>query len=358
MPKKTTSTNALSASLCGELMAKWKWYKSDIDGIKKNGLKVFSTFSCGGGSSYGYKLAGYELLGNCEIDNKINAMYVKNHKPKYNFNMDIRDFNKLRSLPEELHDLDILDGSPPCSTFSMAGEREKNWGKAKQFREGQKKQVLDDLFFAFLETVERLKPKVVVAENVDGMTKGKSKYYITMVINEFRKLGYEVQIFRLNAMFMNVPQSRVRIFFVANRMNFPKLTINPNEKPILFREVATKDNKPMNKNMETYRLMKNYMIDSDRTIGHINLRVYNKNSSFTRNIIRFNKVYPTLISGGDDYREDLKYISDKEYISVSTFPQDYDFNGNPVKYVCGMSVPPRMMEYIAREIARQWFRRE
>ncbi len=335
---------------------KWKWYKSDLKNIKKNGLKVFSTFSCGGGSSYGYKLAGYDLIGNCEIDNKINAMYVKNHRPKYNFNMDIRDFNKIPNLPKELFELDILDGSPPCSTFSVAGEREKNWGREKKFREGQKKQTLDDLFFAFLETVERLKPKAVIAENVDGMTKGKAKYYITMVINEFKKIGYDVQIFRLNAMFMNVPQSRVRIFFIANRMGFPKLIINPNEKPILFRDIASTNNRPMNRNTETYRLMRDYMIDSDNNIGDINKRVYNKLSSFTRNIIRFNKVYPTLISGGDDYREDFKYISDYEYISVSTFPQDYDFDGNPVKYVCGMSVPPRMMEYIAKEVAKQWFR--
>ena len=336
---------------------KWKWYKSDLKHVKKNGLKVFSTFSCGGGSSYGYKLAGYDLLGNCEIDAKINAMYVKNHKPKYNFNMDIRDFNRIQNLPKELFHLDILDGSPPCSTFSMAGIREEAWGKEKHFKEGQKKQVLDDLFFIFLQTVERLQPKVVVAENVDGMTKGNAKYYITMVIQEFRKLGYEVQIFRLNAMFMNVPQSRTRIFFIANRMGFPKLTIEPSEKPILFREIASKNARPMNKNMEAYWLMKNYMTKKDRNIGTINKRVFNKNSQFNANIIRFDKVCPTVTSGGCDYREDLKYVMDSEYISASTFPQDYNFNGNPVKYVCGMSVPPRMMEYIAKEIAKQWFKR-
>lgn len=336
---------------------KWKWYKSDLENVKKNGLKVFSTFSCGGGSSYGYKLAGYDLVGNCEIDKKINAMYVKNHKPKYNFNMDIRDFNRLPELPKELYELDILDGSPPCSTFSMSGEREKNWGKEKKFREGQKKQVLDDLFFSFLQTVERLQPKVVVAENVDGMTKGNARYYITMVIKEFNRIGYDVQIFRFNAMFMNVPQSRTRIFFIANRMGFPKIKIEPNEKPILFQEVASKNAKPMNKTMEAYQLMKRYMIPKDRNIGTINKRVFNKNSQFNASIVRFKKVYPTLTSAGCDYREDLKYVADSEYISVSTFPQDYDFNGNPVKYVCGMSVPPMMMEYIAKEIAKQWFRR-
>ena len=336
---------------------KWKWYKSDIARVPKNGLKVFSTFSCGGGSSYGYKLAGYDLIGNCEIDNKINAMYVKNHKPRFNYNMDIRDFNRVQNLPKELFELDILDGSPPCSTFSMAGSREDAWGKEKHFREGQKKQTLDDLFFAFLDTVERLQPKVVVAENVDGMTRGKAKYYITMVIREFQRIGYEVQIFRLNAMFMNVPQNRVRIFFIANRMRFPKLAINPNEKPILYGEIASRNAKTINPKTQGYHLMKYYMIPSDRNIGDINERVKGKPSNFNTPIFRFNKVCPTITANAEAYREDICYVPDKDIISASTFPQDYDFNGNPVKYVCGMSVPPMMMEYIAGEIAKQWFKR-
>lgn len=334
---------------------KWKWYKSDLQNVKKNGLKVFSTFSCGGGSSYGYKLAGYDLIGNCEIDSKINAMYVKNHKPRYNFNMDIRDFNRIKSIPDELYSLDILDGSPPCSTFSMAGSREEAWGKEKQFREGQKRQTLDDLFFEFLKTVNRLKPKVVIAENVDGMTRGKARYYITMVIKEFRNIGYDVQIFRLNSMFMNVPQSRERIFFIANRMNFPKLTINPDEKPVLYKEIATKA-RTINKKTQGYWLIKNHLKPSDRNIGDINERLKGKPSNFNTPIFRFNKVCPTITANAQAYREDVCYVPDKDIISASTFPQDYDFCGNPVKYVCGMSVPPRMMEYIAKEVAKQWFR--
>ncbi|XBO87446.1 hypothetical protein AAGG52_04690 [Bacillus licheniformis] len=64
--------------------------------------------------------------------------------------MDIRDFNKMENLPDELFNLDIFDGSPPCSVFSIAGDREKAWGKEKAFREGQAKQSLDDLFFITL----------------------------------------------------------------------------------------------------------------------------------------------------------------------------------------------------------------
>lgn len=340
------------------MMTGWKWHKSDLQKINKNGLKVLSTFSCGGGSSYGYKLAGYDVLGNVEIDHKINSMYVKNHNPKYNFHMDIRDFNRLDDIPDELHGIDILDGSPPCSTFSMAGSREDAWGVKKVFREGQKKQVLDDLFMEFMCTVKKLNPKVVVAENVDGMTRGKAKYYITMVINEFKKLGYDVQLFRLNSMFMGVPQSRVRIFFVANRMGFPQLKLQPSERPILYGEIASRKAQPISRTAKAYGLMKYNMIPSDTCIGDINERLYGKKSNFNTPIFRFNKVCPTITANSAAYREDICYVPDADIISASTFPQDYDFDGNAVKYVCGMSVPPLMMKYIAKQIHKQWFNRK
>ena len=80
----------------------WKWTFADYP-KEKNGLNVFSCFACGGGSTMGYKLAGCEVLGCCEIDPKMNEVYIANHNPKYNFLMDIREFNKLPNdeIPEE-----------------------------------------------------------------------------------------------------------------------------------------------------------------------------------------------------------------------------------------------------------------
>lgn len=160
----------------------WKWTFADYP-TQNNGLKVFSCFSCGGGSTMGYKLAGCEVIGNVEIDPKMNELYKLNHNPKYNFCMDIRDFNNIPDdeLPDELFNLDILDGSPPCTTFSMAGQRAKVWGKKKKFREGQKEQILDDLLFVFIDTVAKLKPKTVIMENVEGLAKGAAVNYLNKV---------------------------------------------------------------------------------------------------------------------------------------------------------------------------------
>ena len=92
-------------------MFNWKWFLKDIKQDKS--VNVFSCFSCGGGSTMGYKRAGFKVIGNVEIDVAMNKMYLKNFNPTYNYNMDLRDFNKLEDLPEELYRLDILDGSPP-----------------------------------------------------------------------------------------------------------------------------------------------------------------------------------------------------------------------------------------------------
>ena len=93
----------------------WKWSMANDYPKEKNGLKVFSCFACGGSSTMGYKLAGCEVIGCCEIDPRMNEVYIKNHKPKHNFCMDIRKFNEIpnEDLPKELFNLNILDGSPP-----------------------------------------------------------------------------------------------------------------------------------------------------------------------------------------------------------------------------------------------------
>ena len=151
----------------------YNWKLSDTVFTKDKG-KVFSCFACGGGSTMGYKLAGFDVIGHNDIDPKMVEVYKENHKPKYSFLESITTFAKRKDLPKELYELDILDGSPPCSSFSMAGNREKDWGKEKKFREGQELQVLDTLFFDFIDLANELKPKVVVAENVKGLMHAES----------------------------------------------------------------------------------------------------------------------------------------------------------------------------------------
>lgn len=338
-------------------MAEYEWYLSDLNKVKKNDYKVFSCFSCGGGSSLGYKLAGFNVIGNCEIDKRINNIYVKNNHPKYNYCMGIQEMNKLKEFPEELYHLDILDGSPPCSTFSMAGQREENWGKNKKFREGQASQILDDLFFEFIDLAAILKPKIVIAENVKGLIMGNAKGYVNLIVKKFNEIGYKVQLFLLNAATMGVPQKRERVFFIATRkdIQFPNLVLNFNETPIKYGEIKDSKYKPLGKDTMIYHRWKK-RVKSDSNLGDTVKRTENgKISSFNTQYLKDDRVPNTIAAGGSlPVRFDVPgYATERDIKIIQTFPQDYDFLGSNVQYICGMSVPPIMMKKISEQVKIQ-----
>lgn len=332
----------------------WDWKKDELNPGKS--VQVFSTFSCGGGSSMGYKKAGFEVIGNVEIDPRMNDLYVRNNHPRFNFCEDLREFNKRDDLPEELFDLDILDGSPPCTSFSTVGVRERDWGKKKTYREGQKNQVLDDLFFVFLETVEKLRPKIVVAENVVGLTTGKAKGYVNLIVKRFHQLGYEVQIFKLNAAHMDVPQARHRVFFIANRCGFDKIRMQFNFDPIKFGQIRSEEPGKKGSSFEQ-TMMKNATRADTRFLDTAARLTGEKTRYYSSMILHDDRVAPCITSAGSFWRyHDKTKVTKTDIIRCQTFPSDYDFADQDVQYVCGMSVPPNMMANVATEIYEQWLK--
>lgn len=336
----------------------WKWSFADYP-KQKNGLKVFSCFACGGGSTMGYKLAGCEVLGCCEIDPKMNEVYKKNHNPKYNFLMDIREFNKLpaEEIPTELFDLDILDGSPPCTTFSIAGDREDSWGKMKKFREGQAEQTLDDLSFIFIETVEKLKPKAVIMENVEGILLGEAWQYVQKIYKHFADIGYNVKHYLCKGELMGVPQSRHRVFFIAIRndikFDFFNFDMSFNYVPIKYGEIKEGEGEPLNKNTEIFRWLCKAN-ENDKRIGDTIVRLGEKEKLFNERICWEHNVLQTVTAGGGIYRgKEKTKISKQDVIYAATFPCDYDFIDNSyrnVRYICGMSVPPIMTKRVVERL--------
>ena len=336
----------------------WKWTFADYP-KEKNGLKVFSCFACGGGSTMGYKLAGCEVLGCCEIDPKMNEVYVKNHHPKYNFLMDIREFNKIpnEEIPEELFHLDILDGSPPCTTFSMAGEREDSWGKKKKFREGQAEQTLDDLSFVFIETVAKLKPRCVIMENVEGLLLGEAWSYVQEIYRQFKEIGYQVKHWLCKGENMGIPQKRHRVFFVALRSdvmyNLEDIDMSFNYEPVTYEDIKSGTMKPLGEGTD-YRNLTLAALPTDKCIADVNLRLYNKNSGFQSIFVDSNSILPTLRAKPDIIdRKAVSYVSKETLIHAQTFPEDYDFGRDAithVQYILGMSVPPIMIKRIVQRL--------
>jgi DNA (cytosine-5)-methyltransferase 1 len=311
----------------------------------------------------GYKRAGCEVIAANEIDPSMAHHYKQNLHPRYYYLCPIRDLVTME-LPRELFGIDILDGSPPCSTFSLSGNRERSWGIEKHFREGQAVQVLDDLFFDYLDLVERLSPKVAIAENVQGMLFGNAKGYVKAIMARFRELNYRPQIFLVNAADCGVPQKRKRIFFCALRsdIDMPPLRLAPVHKWISAGD-ATRDvqdltdeeidnTKPAPLDLKYWPKTK-----QGRIYTHYILRYENRNANWNHR--RLNGASPscTLCASHATYLHwrECRKLSYREWKRLGSFPDDYRAKTDSIgKYIIGMSVPPKMTETVARAVCEQW----
>jgi len=321
----------------------YNWTLKDAIFTKDKG-KVFSCFACGGGSTMGYKLAGFDVLGCNEIDPKMIEAYKINHNPKYAYLEPIQTFKNRTDLPTELYNLDILDGSPPCSSFSMAGNREKDWGKEKKFREGQAEQILDNLFFDFIDLAKELQPKVVVAENVSGLMMGAAKDYVKRIYLAFKDAGYELKIepYLLDASKMGVPQRRKRVFFIALRKDLSLQFM---------------------KQIDMFQLAPHLDMDFSETLIPVKDFLELKQSRETQNytesrfgdvMVDVNRPCNTITPANRYWFNNDKLLSDKTIIKIGSFPLDYNFSNKQGQYMIGMSVPPVMTAQIASRIYEQW----
>lgn len=202
---------------------------SEIESLEWNGYNAISTFSGCGGSSLGYRMAGFKVLWASEFIDAARLSYNANKSSSTI--LDGRDIRQVKA--EEILDaikiergqLDLMDGSPPCASFSTAGKREAGWGKTKRYSD--KEQRTDDLFFEYVRLLDGIRPKMFVAENVSGLIKGTAKGYFIMIIKALKEVGYNVKCKVLDASLLGVPQSRLRTIFIGVRNDLGKEPRHP-----------------------------------------------------------------------------------------------------------------------------------
>ena len=252
----------------------------------------------------------------------------------------------------------------------MAGNRQEDWGKEKKFREGQAKQILDNLFFDFIDLAKKLQPKVVIAENVKGLLLGDAINYVRQIYREFDLAGYYCQHWLLDASKMGVPQRRERVFFIALRKDLakpflkavdlftiaPELKLEFNEQEIKFGEFyeAGIDDRPASKG-KMFEYWQNRKRGDESFCDTIK-RTEGVERCFTNKYLYSDIIPMTYTSNSDviylfdEYRKPNK----AESCCIGSYPQDYNFIGVKYNYLIGMSVPPVMTANIATEIYNQW----
>ena len=185
---------------------------------------VVSTFAGGGGSSTGYRLGGGKIL----LVNEFIPEAVQTYKANYPSTpvemIDIRKITRrggrqyvldwFKSYGIEEGEYDILDGSPPCSTFSTSGMGKKKIEEKNVKYSDTTQDRIGMLIHDFVYIANCTKPKVCVIENVPSI---KSSDVFHHALNRLRRWGYKVNFKVLCSSNFGVPQRRNRLIVIAVR---------------------------------------------------------------------------------------------------------------------------------------------
>lgn len=368
---------------------------SQIAALPWNGFNVASTFAGTGGSSLGYRMAGYRVLYANEFVPAARECYRANAAP--HTVIDGRDIRQVQ--PADVLDacklregeLDVLDGSPPCSSFSMAGSRSKGWGKVKKYSDTAQR--TDDLFFQFTRLLKGIRPRVVVAENVAGLVRGVAKGYFIEILRALKECGYRVTAKVLDAQWLGCPTSRQRLIFVGIRDDLGIDPVHPRPLPYNYtirdalpwlagvgtaKGIVTADQP-----CPTIMTHGNRFTQSERTA--IDAPPVEPECDITRFAIgkewdkmgrpgtqsdryfqlvrpRLDAACPTITAeGGNTGAAGVTHPTERRKFSIaelkllSSFPADFDLTpaGNYARQWerIGRAVPPVMMSHVARAVA-------
>lgn len=384
-----------------------RYNRYTLDDLKKSSdRKLFSYisfFAGGGGSSAGYKLAG----GDCRFVNEFQQVavntYLANWPSTPHICGDIKNITGKKIMEMtglKVGELDILDGSPPCPPFSMSGTKQKGWNKEK-VAYGMKQQNIEDLTWEMIRITSEMKPKVVICENVKGLTMDYAKQHLDRMCADFEKEGYTTTYKVLNGIHFGVPQKRQRVFIVSvrndvlDKIGMPWMLISSifpesaNEEPTI--EDAIGDLRLDNENsVEAYELCESMKTSAkykwlkrleknpnrvlsvgddvvgpwyDKVIAHrtkMGKSIPEKKHSFYQSRrVPWNQASHTLSEQGmmtslavHLHPEEDRVFTTKEGARIMTLPEDYINTGTLNERLAriGLMVAPMMMKHLAESI--------
>ena len=361
-----------------------------LDSEKRNLFNVLSTFAGGGGSSTGYRLAGGKILAINEFVEEAQNTYRENYPNTTIVPGDIKKLTGTYLMEQagvKVSELDILDGSPPCSAFSMAGSVSHGEGRTHADAFGKKKQYSDikgvenveDLFFEFLRVAKDIKPKVIIGENVEGLTMGEAKEYFHKIQNTFEEIGYLIVANVLDASYFGVPQSRKRCFFIGVREDVAeKVGINFMTMYQLYpdkNDVRTTLGEAINDIVNEDKEELDYLFDKispEKAVGKTLMKMpkdpdkvltgmdyHEKGHHFNLKRSSLRKPCPTItamgnlagVAGTCHPIEDRKFTI-KELKRIMSLPEDFILTGKHKQQSerIGRMVPPLMMKALAESV--------
>lgn len=346
---------------------------AEIEQIPWNGYNVVSTFSGGGGSCLGYRMAGFRVLWANEFVEEAQKTYRANHPGVILNTKDIRTVTPdeiLQEIGMKPGDVDLFDGSPPCCAFSTAGRKEKGWNQERAYSDGKSQQI-ENLFLEYIRILKGLQPKTFVAENVSGLVKGTAVGFFKEFIREMKAAGYQVKAQLLNAAWLGVPQKRERLIFVGVRNDigidpvFPKpekyfYTIRDALNGVEIDEAERLMLIESAKKYSWYKIAEQFPVNPAKMIAGEDIR--GKGKAFNLQRWPYDSPVGTLCQShgqpgvyGTIHPTEIRKFTINELKRLTSIPDDFILTGDySQKYErLARMVPPVMMKHIAETIRRE-----
>ena len=315
---------------------------------------VISTFAGCGGSSLGYKLAGFHELLAVEWDDNAVETFKLNFPNVPVYHGDIGKLTGAECMKlagVKVGELDVFDGSPPCQGFSTAGKRKFDDPRNSLFKE-------------FARLLVELQPKVFVMENVTGMVKGCMKQAYLTIIATLRDCGYVCKGEVLNAMYFNVPQSREWVIIIGVRKD---LGIQPSHPKPQTRQITIRKawsnptdisgERGTELNEKAAKLASLIPQGDSNGGGKYSLGLVGNTNSFGLTRLSWNRCGFTLpktsiITSCILHPDCNNRITINQAKRIASFPDDFVLQGDFTSQWAriGNSVPPNLMRAIAEHI--------
>ncbi|MBE1290357.1 MAG: DNA (cytosine-5-)-methyltransferase [Rhodobacteraceae bacterium] len=186
---------------------------------RKDQPVVLDLFAGAGGLSLGFKAAGFQVIGACELDEWACDTIRHNFCEEKVLSGDIRNITN-EDFRSEFGEVDVIVGGPPCQGFSIANNAGRRADDPR-----------NTLFREYVRAVQVLSPQVAIIENVAGLsTKRTSEgtLYLDIIRDELERIGYETHAEILHAQDYGVPQIRPRLIIVGTKTSlatpYPSVT--------------------------------------------------------------------------------------------------------------------------------------
>ncbi|HDK5687326.1 TPA: DNA cytosine methyltransferase, partial [Staphylococcus pseudintermedius] len=183
-------------------------------------LNIVSLFSGAGGMDLGFK-GGFEYLGeeysslpfNLVFANDIFSQAADVYEINFNHKVERRSITDIKESELPNVPVDVVLGGFPCQSFSYSGNR------------GGLSDPRGQLYLQMIRVINHYKPKLFVAENVDGIRNSRKNHKgenvdttaLDTILQDFDDANYDVQYKVLNAADYGVPQSRRRVIIIGIR---------------------------------------------------------------------------------------------------------------------------------------------